>query len=149
MNWVTRHAVAFCCILLLNSCEDDPKPAEWLRFEKALKTSALTVRDTNSRAIVLWNDAACHGCKVKCVDLLLQHPTWHVIVIAPYSDRNLAAQLPRDRYWIDSFNQIGRYFYGINNLGMIRLKGNIVREIRDFSVQAMDSLEIELGRQNN
>lgn len=135
----------FLCfiVLLITGCSNRSSNAAYRRFERVVKESRLPVPVGRSR-FLLWNDNACHGCKVKCVNFLSMHPEVNICIIAPYADRKLAALLPADKYWIDSANLFGRYDYGVSNVGLVELYQGKVNRINNYHVAQMDSLEHDL-----
>ncbi|MGC4057565.1 MAG: hypothetical protein QM743_05510 [Chitinophagaceae bacterium] len=111
-----------------------------------MKNINLTDGDTSIHRFILWNDAACRGCKEKCVSWLSDHPTGKACIIVPYSDKILVDQLPDTQYWVDTFNKIGRYFYGVHNMGLIQVRSGKVVAIKDFPVSEINTLKTELAK---
>lgn len=130
-------------VLTIMGCSNQSPNAAYRRFERVAEESPLPIPEGRSR-FLLWNDNACHGCKVKCVNFLSTHPEVDICIIAPYADRKLAYVLPEDSYWIDSANLFGRYDYGVSNVGLVELHQGKVTRINNYNVGQMDSLEHDL-----
>lgn len=134
-------------ILLISSCNTSDKPIspEAARFEKVIKQigGKHFIQDSLYK-YVLWNENSCHGCKVKSVNLLNRLQPRNVKLISPNSDKKLAINIDTQFLIIDRYNEFGKYYYGVSNIGIVSLKNGKVTKIKNYNVDEMDMFEIDL-----
>lgn len=128
--------------LSFNSCKDSAaKSGEAARFEDMLRQAGLKHND--SVDYVIWNSSSCAGCRSFSVRLFMQHgqPAKPAVFIVPYSYSDEAKNISSAYLYIDSAGIFDEFYFGIDNVGIIRVGKEGVYSIRNYNANAMDTLE--------
>jgi hypothetical protein len=128
--------------LLFSSCKDSlVKSKEAERFEGLLNQAKL--KNDDSIDYVIWNGSSCAGCRSFSIRLLMQHNNSlrPVTFIVPFSYADETKNIKNEQLYIDSANIFDEFYFGIDNVGIIKVGKQGVYSLKNYNANAMDSLE--------
>ncbi len=127
----------------LSSCKRKPsKTKEAKRIEKLLAEAHLQSKDTVQ--YIVWNTTSCGGCRSYTAKLLQECNNNEIKFIVPLSFVNDIA-FDNDNVFVDSQGIFGKYYFGVDNIGVVKVYNNEVFSIKNYQANEMDSLKIDLG----
>jgi hypothetical protein len=139
------------CGILLPSCENkqaeiksSPKAKEAVRFEKLLLEAKLQNKD--SFTYVVWNTTSCGGCRTTCVRLLQASKNKAIKLIAPLHFAGVTNSLSPQRLFIDTNGIFDKIYFGVDNIGLVKVYNNEVLSIRNYNPEAMDTFKADLEK---
>lgn len=127
-----------------SSCKDDSvqsKEAE--RFEQMLQNAPFAKKDVR---YLIWNSSSCGGCRVFSANLLRNNKevTENVKLIVPLSYAHEATGINSRALFIDSAGIFDELYFGVDNIGIVRIQDNKIINIRNYNPNAMDTLKQDL-----
>lgn len=129
---------------VLLSCTTQPqRKPEFIRFEDAVKKAELSSLD--STIYVFWSQHSCGGCRSETKKLTKQYSVKKSIkIISPAIYTNELNGFDHNLVFIDDHNLFTKKYFGIDNVGIIKVAQNKVYFIRDYSPNEMKKFAQEM-----